>query len=168
MVPLLACVLVLSSATGQTSVTPAAAGASSQTAPTPPAPDTLAALVAELDRNNPDLEAARRDVDMRAARIAPAGALPDPTFSVSSMTGLLRPPFFLTPATTNAFRQFAFAQEIPYPGKRTLRTTNATTDAEAERWNLEDRTSNVRRKENDFRAIPGSTSSGRSIGENAG
>ena len=86
MVPLLACVLVLSSATGQTSVTPAAAGASSQTAPTPPAPDTLAALVAELDRNNPDLEAARRDVDMRAARIAPAGALPDPTFSVSSIT----------------------------------------------------------------------------------
>ena len=42
---------------------------------------TLKDLVAELERGNPELGAARREIDMRVARIAPAGALPDPTVS---------------------------------------------------------------------------------------
>ena len=51
------------------------------------APSTLAMLVAELERNNPDIRAARRDVDASIARIAPAGAPPDPTLSVGYMGG---------------------------------------------------------------------------------
>jgi len=46
-----------------------------QAAKTPPSP--LSSLVEELDRNNPELKAARREVDMRVARVAPAGA-PNP------------------------------------------------------------------------------------------
>ena len=46
---------------------------------------TLAALVSELVKNNPDLAVARREIDMRVARIAPAGAPPDPTVPASAV-----------------------------------------------------------------------------------
>lgn len=111
------------------------------TAVLPVSPDeatSLAALVAELERNNPELKAARREIDMRVARIAPAGAPPDPTLSVGYMGGFFRP-FFPSSSTPNAFQQFGATQEIPYPGKLALRTNVAATEANAERWNYEDR-----------------------------
>src|SRR5690348_7493607 len=64
---------------------------------------TLAALIAELERSNPEIQAAKSEVDARTARIAPAGALPDPTLSFSTMTGFSRPPFFPASTTPNAF-----------------------------------------------------------------
>lgn len=100
-------------------------------------PSTLAALVSELERNNPELLAARREVDMRVARIAPAGALPDPTLSVGYMGGLARPPFLPSASAPGSFRQFGASQELPYPGKLRLRTQIAATEANAERWNYE-------------------------------
>jgi outer membrane protein TolC len=103
------------------------------------APDTLSSLVDELDRNNPELKAARREVDMRVARVAPAGAPPDPSLSFGYMGGFLRPPFFPSAGTANSFRQFGLSQEIPYPGKLGLQRRVAATEAEAERWNAEDR-----------------------------
>ena len=98
---------------------------------------TLARLVAALERENRELQASRRDVDMRVARIAPAGALPDPTLSVGYMGGLLRP-FFPSGKTPAAFQQFGASQEFPYPGKLALRTRIAATEADAERWRYED------------------------------
>jgi outer membrane protein, heavy metal efflux system len=98
---------------------------------------TLASLVAELSRNNPELGAARRDIDMRVARIAPAGAPPDPTISVGFMGGFDRPPFFPSSNTPNAFRQVGASQEIPFPGKLSLRSRIAAADADASRWTLE-------------------------------
>lgn len=103
-----------------------------------PAPSNLAALVEELDRNNPELKAARRDVDMRVARVAPAGAPPDPSLSVGYMSGLLRPPFFPSASTANSFRQVGLSQEIPFPGKLGLQRQIAATEAEAERWHAQD------------------------------
>ena len=100
-------------------------------------PSTLAALVAELERNNPEIKAARRDVDMRVARIAPAGAPPDPSLSFGYMGGLLRPPLFPSASAPGSFRQFGLSQEIPYPGKLGLKSRVAVTEAEAERWNSE-------------------------------
>ena len=99
---------------------------------------TLASLVAALGASNPDLAAARREVDMRVSRIAPAGTPPDPTFSFGYMSGLARPPFFPSSSTPNAFRQGGLSQEIPYPGKLGLRSRIAATDADAARWSLED------------------------------
>lgn len=99
---------------------------------------TLSALVDELDRNNPELKAARRDVDMRVARVAPAGAPPDPSLSFGYMGGVLRPPFFPSASTANSFRQWGLSQEIPYPGKLGLQRRIAATEADAERWNAED------------------------------
>lgn len=98
--------------------------------------ETLAGLVAELERANPELQAARREVDVRIARIAPAGALPDPTVSVGYMGGILRP-FFPSAATPNAFQQVGASQEFPYPGKLALRSRIAATEADAERWTYE-------------------------------
>ncbi len=99
---------------------------------------TLASLVAELGTNNPELAAARREVDMRVARIAPAGAPPDPTLSVGYMSGFARPPFFPSSSTPNAFRQVGASQEIPFPGKLSLRSRIAAADADASRWSVED------------------------------
>ena len=101
-------------------------------------PSTLETLVGELEQNNPELKAARREVDMRSARIAPAGAPPDPTLNVGYMGGFLRPPFFPSASTPDGRRQFGASQEIPYPGKLALRSRVAAIEADAARWNTED------------------------------
>ncbi|MBY0497561.1 MAG: TolC family protein [Cyanobacteria bacterium] len=98
---------------------------------------TLAALVAEIDRNSPEIKAARREVDMRVARIQPAGAPPDPTISAGYMGGLLRPPFFPAATAPGSFRQFGLSQEIPFPGKLGLKSRVAGTEADAARWDYE-------------------------------
>lgn len=118
---------------------PPAFDSATQTGPGSPDEATaLAALVAELERNNPELKAARRDIDMRVARIAPAGAPPDPTLSMGYVGDFLHP-FFPSSRMPDAFQQLGVSQEIPYPGKLALRTRVATTEADAERWNYEDR-----------------------------
>lgn len=94
---------------------------------------TLSLLVAELDRQNADLQAARREIDVRAARIAPAGALPDPILSASTMAGFTRPPFFPSATTPNGFSQIGIAQPLPARGTRGARTAMAAADVEAGR-----------------------------------
>ncbi len=106
--------------------------------PIPATPTSLQTLVGELERSNPELKAARRAIDVRMARIAPAGAPPDPSFSVGYMGGILRPPFFPSASAPNSFRQVGLSQEIPFPGKLALRAHVAATEADAERWSAED------------------------------
>lgn len=116
------------------------AAAQERTVPVPPqeGQTVLMSLVTELERRNPELAAARRDVDMRVARIAPAGAPPDPTVSVGYMSGFLRPPFFPASSTADAFRQVGVSQELPYPGTLALRSRVAATEADTARWSYED------------------------------
>lgn len=111
-----------------------------QSAAASPAPGdtaTLAGLVGELEHRNPELQAGRREIDVRVARISPAGAPPDPTISADFMGGLTDVPFVPSASTSNAFRQFSIAQEIPYPGKLGLRSRVAASEANAERWTFE-------------------------------
>ena len=115
---------------------PAAGLAQSQAAGR--SPSGLAALVAELEANNPELAGARREVDMRMARVAPAGAPPDPTVSVGSMQGFTRPPFFPSTNTPDAFWRVWASQEIPFPGKLSLRSQVARAAADASRWSAEE------------------------------
>ena len=117
---------------------PAAGQERSSPAPPSASQTTLAVMVAELEQRNPELAAARRDVDMRIARIAPAGAPPDPTVSVGYMSGFLRPPFFPSASTPDAWRQVGVSQELPYPGKLSMRSKVAATEADAARWSYED------------------------------
>ena len=98
---------------------------------------SLPALIKELEQANPELQAARREIDVRVARVAPAGALPDPTLSVGFMTEVSAVPFFPPGDSPQAFRQFSFSQELPFPGKRDLRTRVASTEVDTARWNYE-------------------------------
>ena len=116
-----------------TPLQPPGSSTAPQAAPSP----TLQALVTEMERVNPELQAARRDIDVRAARVAPAGALPDPTVSVGFMNEFTAVPFFPPGDSPLAFRQFSFSQELPFPGKRELRTRIASTEADTARWNYE-------------------------------
>ena len=101
------------------------------------ATSVLASLVAGLESRNPELDAARREIDVRAARVKPAGAPPDPALSAGYMSGFLRPPFFPSAETPDAFRQIAVTQEIPFPGTLALRERVAATDVETARWSAE-------------------------------
>ena len=110
-----------------------APAASSQSEPS----GTLASLVEELDRNNPELKASRREIDMRMARVSPASAPPDPTLNFGYMGGIARP-FFPSSTTPGAFQRFGASQEIPFPGKLALKGRVATTEVDQTRWNYED------------------------------
>jgi len=91
----------------------------------------LQALVQEALERNPEIQAARRTVEAKRARIPQARAWPDPTVSVS-YGGNLLPPFTLMNGDASSARQFMAEQEIPYPGKTRLRGEIAARDADAE------------------------------------
>jgi outer membrane protein TolC len=103
----------------------------------PSSTTTLAALLDELDQNNREVLAMRREVDVRVARIGPAGAPPDPTIVGGYMGGLLRPPFFPSEATPNGYRAFGVTQEFPFPGKLRLRSQIAAVGVDVARWDYE-------------------------------
>ncbi len=98
---------------------------------------SLRALVAEALERNPEIQAARRRVDARRARIPQAGALPDPM----AMTGVMnegRPVPFQTLGEAGFSEVYlGLSQEIPFPGKRGLRGAVAREEAVAEEWVLE-------------------------------
>jgi outer membrane protein TolC len=116
----------------------AAPAAGQERVPAPADPGSvLSSLVAELESRNPELNAARREVDVRIARVRPAGAPPDPVLSVGYMSGFVRPPFFPSNDTPEAFRQVAVTQELPYPGTLGLRARVAEADVETARAAIE-------------------------------
>lgn len=91
----------------------------------------LATLVRQTIERNPEVQAARRAIDAKRARIPQAGAWPDPKVSVS-YGGNVVPPFTLMRGDPSSARQVMAEQQIPYPGKTRLRAEIATRDAEAE------------------------------------
>lgn len=113
-----------------------AAGAPAALAPPQETSGTLASLVDQLHRNNPELKASRREIDVRVARVAPASAPPDPMVSFGYMGGIGRA--FLSPNAAGAFQQVGVSQEIPYPGKLALKGRVASTEVDQTRWNYED------------------------------
>lgn len=79
------------------------------------APDTLrlADAIAIVRQQSPMLAAARSEADAVRARIAPAGALPDPTLTLGLMNRPLRGFGADEPMTMN---QVQLSQELPWPG----------------------------------------------------
>jgi outer membrane protein TolC len=86
----------------------------------------VAALVAEALRKNPDVLAARQEAAAAAARVGPAGALPDPTVVVGYENDGVAPSLGTEPMTRLAF---AAQQAIPFPGKLGLARDVAKADA---------------------------------------
>jgi outer membrane protein TolC len=97
----------------------------------------LSALVREALERNPEIQAARRNVEARRARVPQARAWPDPTVTVG-YGGNVLPPYTLMRGDPSSARQFMAEQEIPYPGKTRLRGQIAAREADAEATTVEE------------------------------
>jgi cobalt-zinc-cadmium efflux system outer membrane protein len=86
----------------------------------------VAALVAEALEKNPDLWTARQEAAAAAARVKPAGALPDPMLSVSYENDGAKPSLGTEPMTRLTFMA---QQALPFPGKLDLAERVARADA---------------------------------------
>ncbi|NUQ20998.1 MAG: TolC family protein, partial [Gemmatimonadaceae bacterium] len=95
-----------------------------------PAPSGLDSLVALALRTSPALRAARSRVDAASARVAPAGARPDPMFMAGIQNFPLSDPGF---GDFMTMKMIGVSQTIPYPGKLRRRTVIAEREAEAAR-----------------------------------
>lgn len=104
----------------------------------------LSALLAEAAQNNPDIQAARREVAAARSRISPAGALDDPMLEAGIVN---------LPAESLSFRRedmtmkmIGITQRLPYPGKRGLRRDVAEKEADAAEHNVRELANRVRRE----------------------
>ena len=93
-------------------------------------------LIAEALSNNPEIQAAERMVDAKRAVPPQQRTLPDPTISGGWM-GNIVPPFSIQAGDPSSARVLSLSQEIPFPGKLSLRGRIADTEADAERWNYQ-------------------------------
>lgn len=106
-----------------------ASSAFAQTAsPAPPGQD-LASVHAWLREHNPELRALAADAEAARARIQPAGALPDPTASISFKE--LDPDHPWRLGGTGSDLEYAIRQRFPLWGKRGLARTAARQEADA-------------------------------------
>lgn len=116
---------------------PVASSASSD-APGIPA---LQQLVEQALENNPEIKAMQRRFDMMRARIPQAKALPEPMLSVGYTGNIV--PFQVQKGDPSSGRMIGISQDLPFPGKRSLRGKVASTDADAEWWAFEQTRRNV-------------------------
>ncbi len=104
------------------------ASAGARAAPEDARDPQLQALLAEAERNNPEIQAARREFDAARSRISPAGALDDPMLEA----GLINVPTdsWRLNREDMTMKMLGLAQRLPFPGKRALRREVAERDAE--------------------------------------
>ncbi|MFB3902541.1 MAG: TolC family protein [Acidobacteriota bacterium] len=111
-----------------------AARAQADTGQSRPQPEIirLEALVSELLTHNPEIQAARKRFEAAETRPAQQRALPDPQIGAGwASAGAPLPGFGLgTEPTANIGLEIS--QEIPFPGKRSLRSGMAAKEAESE------------------------------------
>ena len=127
---------------------PAAAAPPTIQAPTAPAarlaeepaashPTPLAALIAEAEKNSPAILAAEDGVRAAAQMPAQAAALPDPHFQAQQFAVGSPRPFAGYTNSDFAYIGFGASQELPYPGKRQLRSTVAERETDVRRQSVE-------------------------------
>lgn len=89
----------------------------------------LGQLIAEALRNNPEIQAARREREAAVQRIAPAGALDDPMLEA----GVLNLPTssFSFSREEMTMKMLGLSQRLPYPGKLGLKREVAQREAES-------------------------------------
>jgi outer membrane protein TolC len=99
------------------------------------APDDL---VQEALTANPEIKASQARWEMFTAKARQAGSLDDPMLMFGIDSGLVRDPsnFRADPATAKVV---GISQMIPFYGKRALAREAATHEAEANRWEVEER-----------------------------
>ncbi|HMN03168.1 TolC family protein [Geobacter anodireducens] len=103
-----------------------------------PAAEDLNSLVSRALAVNPELKASEARWEMFRNRVAQAGALADPMLMFKLQNFLLRDPLDSRrdPMTQ---RVIGISQELPFWGKRALKAEIADREAEALRWQVEER-----------------------------
>lgn len=92
-------------------------------------PVKLEDLIAEASSNNPEIEAARHRWEAATKRPAQVGSLPDPTVGFMYWNAGNPIPGTGVGQNTMSFVEPQFMQEIPFPGKRRLRSEIASYEA---------------------------------------
>jgi outer membrane protein TolC len=97
----------------------------------PPGAD-VAGLLALARQNSPELAGMRHEAQAARERVGPAGALPDPRFSMElrDLTRFGEQSASLSPARVGSTR-YALQQDLPWFGKRELRRDIAQLEADA-------------------------------------
>jgi len=105
----------------------AAASTGVSAAPEEPRDVQLQELISEAARNNPEIRAARDEVEAARQRVSPAGALDDPMLEA----GLINVPTdsWRLNREDMTMKMLGLAQRFPFPGKRALRREVAERDA---------------------------------------
>jgi cobalt-zinc-cadmium efflux system outer membrane protein len=114
---------------------------SSGTSDAPSGIPALQQLIEQALENNPEIKAMQRRFDMMRARIPQAKALDEPMLSIGYMGNIA--PFTLQKGDPSSGRTISISQDLPFPGKRSLRGKVASTDADAEWWAFEQTRRNV-------------------------
>ncbi len=101
----------------------------------------LQQLIEQALENNPEIKAMQRRFDAMRARIPQAKALDAPVLSIGYTGNIV--PFQVQKGDPSSGRMIGISQDLPYPGKRSLRGKVASTDADAEWWAFEQTRRNV-------------------------
>lgn len=113
---------------------------------------TLAQLLSEASRQNPDLLAVRARATAAQARIAPAGALEDPMVEVGVLNAPINPLSLRREDMT--MQMIGLSQRLPFAGKRELRHEVARGEATAaEAVSADTRDQIVRQLRLDYEAL---------------
>jgi outer membrane protein TolC len=91
--------------------------------------ETLDSLINEARQNNPEIKAANAKWQASAKRPSQEGTLPDPMIGVSWQNVTFDS--ITLDEDPDSMLRFSFEQEIPFPGKRSLKEKIAARDAEA-------------------------------------
>ena len=96
---------------------------------------TLEELLKAAAENNPEIKSSALTAAASKAMIPAAGALPDPTVKFETMGNLIPPT--LMKGDPSSARTYGVEQEIPFPGKRSLKENIASVEAESQQWSHE-------------------------------
>ena len=94
-------------------------------------------LVSEAEQNNPDIAAAQRGYEASTHVAGQASAFPDTQLTVQQFSVGSPRPFAGFSNSEFAYIGFGASQEIPFPGKRSLRGEVANREAEARKIQIE-------------------------------
>lgn len=101
----------------------------------------LQRLIEQALENNPEIKQMQRRFDLMRARIPQAKALEEPMLSIG-YTGNITP-FQVQKGDPSSGRTISISQDLPFPGKRSLKGKVASSDADAEWWAFEQTRRNV-------------------------
>jgi outer membrane protein TolC len=106
--------------------------------------ESLSSLIDTALTDNPELKSSRAKWEMFVNRARQAGSLDDPMFMFKLQNMLAREPFVFNKDPQSA-KVIGISQQLPFWGKRAIREDIARYEAEAQRWQIEERRLELKR-----------------------